>query len=257
MERLTPSLNSRLIAQQYLKHEMRKMFDNVNDSTVWQLLDSSIDCLLERQGEASFWKLVAAFAETWKHKHVFHILSSTKYLWQLRRILLTKLVLTGMSQTVDSYVIDLCARDPKKFLQAWHSDSEIREAILKTGLKSYPERDHFPIIVYEEEGLRVIDGMRRALVNLIKGRQYIQAWVGKEVNLKGRSLVTPEHCHFLTKLYDRSEQESPDLGIALARMAKEIVKQYRNGAEVLTNRIATWDENKILKRLLLEELQKR
>jgi len=79
MIKLTPSKNALLIAQQYLKHEFRKIFSDIKDPKIWKKIDKSIETFIKRENEASFWSLLAGISEGWKLKAVFHLLSSTKY----------------------------------------------------------------------------------------------------------------------------------------------------------------------------------
>src|SRR4030042_4075852 len=150
MFKLTPSKNALLIAQQYLKHEFRKIFNDVTDKEVWEKIDSSIENLFHREGEQSFLDLLAAISGGWKLKSVFYYLSSTKYRWELREISPSKLILTGMSPTLDKYTIKKFNRNPLLFAKTWENDKKMREEILKTGFSDHKERDHFPIFVVQQ-----------------------------------------------------------------------------------------------------------
>jgi len=140
----TPSKNASLIAQQYLKHEFRKIFNDVNDSKIWKKLDKSIENFTKRENEISFWNLTAAISEGWKIKDIFYIVSSTKYQWRFKKIPLSKIVLTGMSPVIDKYTIKKFNRNPLNFAKAWKKDKKMQEEILKTGFSSHKERDNFP-----------------------------------------------------------------------------------------------------------------
>ena len=103
MIKYTPSKNALAIAKQYLKQEFRKIFSDIKDAQFYKKIDRSIDNFNLREGEASFWNLLAAVAEGWKVKWVFQLLSDDKYQWKLKNIPLEKVYLTGLSPTVDKY----------------------------------------------------------------------------------------------------------------------------------------------------------
>ena len=105
MIKYTPSKNALAIAKQYLKQEFRKIFSDIKDAQFYKKIDRSIDNFNLREGEASFWNLLAAVAEGWKVKWVFQLLSDDKYQWKLKNIPLEKVYLTGLSPTIDKYTI--------------------------------------------------------------------------------------------------------------------------------------------------------
>src|SRR3989338_6944278 len=162
MVKYTPSKNALLIAKQYLKHEFRKIFSDIKDDNFFKKIDRSIDNFDKREGERSFWNLTAAIAEGWKLKLVFMILSDDKYKWKPRNIPLEKIYLTGMSPTIDKYIIKKFNHNPLAFAKAWKTDKLMRQAIIKTGGLEDKRRDGFPIFVYKfGDSYRVFDGMRR------------------------------------------------------------------------------------------------
>jgi len=250
MGKLTPSQNALVAAQQYLKHEFRKIFSDVGNEDIWEKLDVSIENLLEREGEQPFWSLVAAISEGWKLKSVFYFLSSSKYRWELQEIPLSELVLTGMSPILDKYTIRKFNRSPRAFANAWRQDKKMREEILKTGFSKHKERDSSPILVVKtESGLRVIDGMRRVLLALVDKKNKIVAWVGYEVNPNGKPLVSLGYCYFLSQIYERSKNQDKNLEESIIRIDRETVENFRNGKETLAKRIAGWSHNPRIKRI--------
>ena len=92
MLKYTPSKNALIIAKQYLKQEFRKIFSDIKDEKIYKRIDKSIDSFNFREGEMSFWNLLAAIAEGWKLKQVFFILSDDKFQWKLKDIPLEKIV---------------------------------------------------------------------------------------------------------------------------------------------------------------------
>lgn len=250
MIKYTPSKNALLVAQQYLKHEFRKIFYDIRGPKIWQKLDNSIDNYAQKEGGGSFWLLVAAISEGWKLKGIYHITSSTKYQWKLKEIPVSKIILTGMSPTIDKYTIKKYKRNPLAFAMAWKKDRGMRKEILDTGFSSYKERDHFPILVFQvNNSFHVFDGMRRTLLALIDNKDKIKAWVGYEVNPRGKSLISGDRCYFLSNIYTRSKNRDKDLEKAIIRIGKEIIVQHRNGQETLIKRIAGWSHNQDIKRI--------
>ncbi len=250
MIKLTPSKNALIVAQQYLKHEFRKVFSDVKDQKTRRRLDRSIENFIQRENESSFWNFLAAISDDWKLKSIFYILSSTKYRWKLKEIPISKIILTGMSPTIDKYTIKKFNRNPLAFVKDWHKDKKMREDILKTGLAPYKERDPFPILVLkEDQGFRVFDGMRRTLLTLIRGKDKIKAWIGYQTNPRGKSLISNGHCYFLSNIYTRSEKKDKELEKAIVCISKEIIKNYRNGKDVLIKRIAGWSHHPEIKRI--------
>jgi len=73
MLKYTPSKNALVIAKQYLKNEFRKVFSDIKDDKFYKRIDRSIDNFNLREGEMSFWNLLAAISEGWKLKQVFSI----------------------------------------------------------------------------------------------------------------------------------------------------------------------------------------
>jgi hypothetical protein len=248
--KLSPSKNAEAIAKQYLKHEFRKIFNDLDEKT-FRRLDRSIDNFLNREEESSFWNLLAGISEGWKIKYVFHNLSDAKYRWKLETIPVDKIILTGMSPTIDKYTIKKLDRDPLKFAAAWRADGLMRKEIKATGLAAHPERDHFPVLVYKEgDGYKVFDGMRRTLMALINGKKEIKVWAGYPANKKGKPLVSTNRCFFLANLYALSDKkDKKKIEAALLPIGRQIVKNFRNGDEVLAKRIAGWSHDKNIQRI--------
>lgn len=256
MLKYTPSKNALIIAKQYLKHEFRKIFADVKEDKFYKKIDRSIDGFATREGEMSFWNLLAAIAEGWKLKWVFMILSDDKYQWKLKEVPLAKIYLTGMSPVIEKYIIKKFNHDAAAFAKAWKTDKNMRAEILKTGLAPHRERDHFPILVYKlGENYRVFDGMRRVLLALIKNQASIKAWVGLKANSKGRPLISANRCYFLSNLYNQAKNKDKSLEKAMVRIGKEINKDYRNGREVLLKRIIGWSHDQKIKSIFAEMIK--
>lgn len=256
MIKYSPSNNALLVAQQYLQHEFRKIFYDIKNPKIWNKLDKSINNYAKREGEGSFWLLVASISEGWKLKEIYNITSSTKYKWKLREIPVSKIILTGMSPTIDKYTIKKYKRNPLAFARAWKKDKKMRKEILDTGFSRHKERDRFPVLVFQtRDGFQVFDGMRRTLLALINKKDKIRAWVGYNVNPRGKSLISGDRCYFLSNIYTRSKNKDKNLEKSIIRIGKEIIAQHRNGKETLMNRVAGWSRNPEIKRIFAKMLK--
>ena len=256
MLKYTPSKNALIIAKQYLKNEFRKIFSDIKDEKFYKKIDKSIDNLNLREGEMSFWNLIAAISEGWKLKQVFTVLSDDKYQWKLINIPLEKIYLTGMSPVIDKYVIKKFNRNPLAFAKAWKINKIMRQEIIKTGFSTHKERDHFPILVYKVgDSFRVFDGMRRTLLALTKNQKNIKAWVGYKINAKGRPLVSANRCYFLSNLYNQAKTKDKNLEKSIIRVGKELNKNYRNGREVLLKRVIGWSHDQKIKSIFAEMIK--
>jgi len=256
MLKYTPSKNAFIIAKQYLKQEFRKIFSDIKDDKFYRKIDKSIDNFSGREGEASFWNLLAGVAEGWKLKLVFQILSDDKYQWKLKNIPLDKVYLTGMSPTIDKYIIKKLNRNPVAFAKAWKINKAMRQEIIKTGFSPHKDRDCFPILVNKTgDSFRIFDGMRRALLALTKNQKSIKAWVGYKINVKGRPLISANRCYFLSNLYNQAKVKDKTLEKSIIKIGKEINKNYRNGKEVLLKRIIGWSHDQKIKSIFAEMIK--
>ena len=256
MLKYTPSKNALIIAKQYLKQELRKVFFDVKDDKFYKKIDKSIDRFDLREGEMSFWNLLAGIAEGWKLKQVFSFLSDDKYQWKLKNIPLEKIYLTGMSPVIDKYIIKKFNRNPLTFAKAWKVNKNMRQEIIKTGFSAHKERDYFPILTYRsDEHYRVFDGLRRVLLALTKGESTIQAWVGYRINAKGRPLISANRCYFLSNLYNQAKSKDKNLEKSIIRVGREITKDYRNGREVLLKRVIGWSHDQKIKSIFAEMIK--
>jgi hypothetical protein len=248
---LTLSRNAEKIAVQYLQHEFRKIIGNAKNKKLWRSIDSALAQLSLRWGESSFWNLVAAISEDWKLKAVFSILSDTKYKWRREKVALEKIVLTGMSPAIDRYTIKKFQRSPIRFREAWIRNEKMRKDILATGFGYHKERDHFPIFLHEsDDGLRVFDGMRRTLLAAIEGKKYLDAWVGRVTNPKGKPLISGGFAYVFSQVYFRAlKREGQRINKPFIKVGRIISKEYRNANDVFKNRIARWNQNKEVKKV--------
>jgi hypothetical protein len=246
--KLTPSKNAEKMAVQYLQHEFRKILKGINNPRTWKLIDKEISDFKRKEGEKSFWNLVAAISEDLRLNAIFRVLSDDKFEWRRKRIPIKNLVLTGMSPTINFYTIKY-DRDPLKFKEAWFKDGKMRRVITKAGVSPFKEKCIFPIFVYEDKGkYSVFDGMHRTLIALISNKKEMDAWVGKPKNKNGKPLISRGFAYILSRIYAESER-TPKTEQAMKVILKTIVQNRRNGKEVFRERIAKWSHDKKIKEL--------
>lgn len=250
MNKLSPSKEAEKMGREYLRHEFRKIFNDIKDEDVWKKIDRSVESFLRREGEESFWNLLFGISEGWKIKYIAHILSDKKYRWKLEDFPLNKIVLTGMSPLIDKYVIKKCERDPLLFRKEWRKSSAMRKEIRKSGFSRHKERDGDPVLIFQKDGeFRVFDGMRRTLLAATRGEDKIKAWIGYEKNKKGKPLISVSRCLFLADILSLS-RKNKDLQQAVLKISKEIAKNYRNGRKTIIKRIANWSHDPDIKKTL-------
>ncbi|MFA6995459.1 MAG: hypothetical protein WC249_03580 [Patescibacteria group bacterium] len=249
---LTPSKTAEKMAVQYLQHEFRKILSGIKNSIIWNSIDRELSRFIKVQGEASFWNLVAAIAEDWKLKAVYRLLTDTKFEWTKQQVPIKKIILTGMSPAIDSFIISKFERNPLRFQAAWEKDKEMRRIFQQTGFARHKERDDFPIFLFQaSEGYRVFDGMRRSLLTIIDHKKTINAWVGKPVNEKGQPLISDGAAYVLSQVYNHATKKSKSLDNSMLQIGAVISDDYRNGQKLLQERIAGWSHDKKLKQLFL------
>src|ERR1051326_832062 len=176
----------RKIAQQYIGHELRKLFPSVRDLSVWQSIDQSVSRWFEGNLLTTpvriFWNGFHAIARGFRFKNLLPFLTSKNIEWEERTMPLTDLQFGFAFPDQD-------------FLGPYPSVLKVKQQLslpvhLRARNKLYAEckiereltafRDSDPIIVRRMEGkLRAIDGNRRLLLALLEGKNDIQAYVGE------------------------------------------------------------------------------
>ncbi len=244
-----------VLAKQYLKHEFRKIFSDISDKEIWKRLDRSIDTFQKRDTNRNFWHLVAAISEGWKLKSIFRLLTNKGYRWDLVYFPIDKITFTSMSPVIDGY-LERCNWNPLKFKEAWDKDKKMQEVILKTGFSEHQERDHFPIMLFQEgDKFKVFDGMRRTLLNIIKGRKEIKAWLGYHVEPQAKSSLSQDRAYFPLRIWRYSDTKDKELRSAIVRLGKEMVKIYKNGEDALKD-VQKISPNKEVKEIIDDILKK-
>lgn len=237
------------MAVQYLQHEFRKILPEVFRTQGGRAIDRDLERLLMRQGEVSFWNLLAGISEDWKLKSVFRILSDPRFSWRKKKIPVRNIILTGMSPLMDEYIIKKCGRSPITFGEMWKKDKKMRDKIRKSGFSAHSELDHFPIFVIHEDGkYKVFDGMRRTLLAIIGNKQYVAAWVGDMKRKNGKPIISEGFCYVLSKVY-KGGKRTKKQNDAFVEVGRIISKEYGNGREVLETRIGGWSHDEYIKEI--------
>jgi hypothetical protein len=245
------------IARQYLKYELRKILGESENKAFWQKIDLSIDTLKEKIGEKDFWQLVSGISEGFKLKWVYRVLTNNLYSWRLESITLDDIRMTGMSPFMNR-ILEKANWKPSKFAKIWKSNPRFYKLPDGQGIKPQPERDHFPILLHEQEGqLKVFDGMRRVCLAALEGNKSLDAWVGRIVNPRGKMMINPDKVLFLRVFYDELPRKDRRVLEAIKTILKAYLKFYRNGREVVGQSLYKWREDPKLKGLANEILAER
>ncbi len=237
------------MAVQYLQHEFRKILPEVFRTQGGRVIDRDFERLSKRQGEVSFWNLLAGVSEDWKLKSVFRVLSDSRFSWKKKKIPVRGIILTGMSPLMDEYVIKKCDRSPIAFGEMWKKDKKMRDKIKKSGFSAHSERDHFPIFVAHEDGkYKVFDGMRRTLLAIIGNKRYITAWVGDMKRKNEKPIISEGFCYVFSQIYKNGKRTKKQ-NDAFVEVGKIISKEYENGRDVLRTRIGGWSHDGRIKEI--------
>lgn len=254
MSKPTISKEIKAIGEVYLRHEFRKIFNDIKDEKFWVEINKSMGTFLKREGDESFWNLLFGISEGWKIKYVAHILSDTRYKWKLQNFSIDKITLSGMSPVIDKYTIIKCDKNPLIFSKTWDKNGKMRKEIKDSGFSEHKERDSDPIFLYQKNGkFYVFDGMRRTLLAAIRKDKIIKAWVGYEKNPKGKPMISVSRCLFLAdmlKLYP----EDKKLKTSIIKVVKKISEEFNNGRKVFIGRIANWSHDDNIKKTLKETI---
>jgi hypothetical protein len=255
------AVNPEEVAVSYLRHEFRKIFQDIKDESFWRAFEHSMEGLPGRLGEVDFWQLLSGISEGMKIKWPYRILTNDSFSWTEEDVPIKQIKLTGMSPEMDDLIKDRANGDTEHFAKLYRKDRAFRQELHKVfQALSEPRnriREEDPVLIREvkDGGLAVFDGMRRVLLAIVQGKKSVRAYVGRITKIDGKMRVNPDKVYFLTLLYQDSENKGA-LKPYLVGIAHEIIKQTRNGRNVWKERIGGWvrdDEVQELVRDILDE----
>lgn len=241
------------IALQYLKHEFRKLFTDVEDIDFWKNLDKSLEKLGKRIGKDDFWQLISGVAEGYLQKWIYRVLTDSVYDWTLEEIAIDNIRMTGMSPFMNP-ILKEAGWKPSRFAKIWKSHPKYSQLPHARGMRSFPERDNNPIFLHERDNeLRVFDGMRRVCIAALENKKSLKALVGRIRSPSGKMMINKDKVLFLRVLYDEDSDKDPKLLEAIKTIFKAYVKFYRNGREVVGFYLKKWQQDPKL-RSVAEEI---
>ena len=231
-----------IIADQYLYHEFLKIFWDIHDKSFWRKMKQSLFRIRKRDGEHTYWLLVAGIAEGWRVKRVYHLLTNPAYQWNLEVRKISDLTMTGFNPPAVDNLIRRCNRNFHLFVDYYHKHPDFFRKYMPN-LAPRPERDQHPILVFwqvEKRTLRVFDGMRRAVLAAIKGKKTIKAYVGYPL-FKGKPMVNLDKINYFNLLFAEARKDKTTYK-AFIRVGREMIRQSRNGAKAFRNSIKPSDD---------------
>lgn len=231
------------IATTYLIHEFLKIFWDVRDLKFRHKLIRSLQRFRQRDGDHTYWLLVAAIAEGWRVKNVYHYLTNPGFNWNLEERKITDLTMTGFNPPVVDRVIFQCKRDFVKFANYYRAHRPFFSKYMPN-LKPQPYRDRHPIFVLWDaprRQLRVFDGMRRTTLAAIANKKTIRAYVGYPVRA-GKPMVNLDKIHYLLRLWGEAKQDNKTRE-AFIRVCREIVQRTSNGRRRFRLSMKPWSNN--------------
>ncbi len=177
----------REIAVRYIRHEIRKLFSDLQDPEAWKIIDFNISKWFKDDPlfipVRDFWNGVHAISMGFRLKNIVSWLTSINMKWQEFDILVDEL---WFGTTFPD--LKPAGEFPSAIkVREWFYKPENTDILLKAqedeeerGNQTMP-RNEFPIFVVrkEENKLRVIDGNRRLKRAILLGHQTIKAVVGE------------------------------------------------------------------------------
>ena len=176
----------RKIAVSYIEQEMRKLFPQSRDASLWYSMDKQIAGWYESLSIRNFWNAVHGISMGFRLKSLVPWITSLNMQWREIDLPVEKLWFGGRFGPLSSLgmkVSEEVGAVKNALLQP--ENKEILEQAKKDIKEKYQEtapRDDFPVFaVRKEEKLRVIDGNRRVLKAILEDRKTIRAVIGEPV----------------------------------------------------------------------------
>jgi len=231
-----------ILANQYLYHEFLKIFRDVKDKSFRRKMRQSLYHMRQRDGDDTYWLLVAAIAEGWRVKMVYRLLTNPGYQWNLEVRKIADLTMTGFNPRIVDRLILRSHRNFYQFADYYHRHPEFFNKYMPN-LVPRPERDSHPVFVFwdsRERTLRLFDGMRRTVLAAADGKKTIEAYVGYPV-AKRKPMVNLDKIHYFKLLFADAKKNKANYQ-AFVRVGREMVRQSRNGAKAFCDSLKPWPD---------------
>ncbi len=176
----------REIAVSYVQQEMRKLFPQLRDNSLWYLMDKQIAGWYEDLSIRNFWNAVHGISMGFRLKSLVPWITSLNMQWREIDLPVEKLWFGGRFGPLPSLgmkVSEEVSAVKNALLQP--ENKEIFDQTKKDMKEKYQEtapRDDFPVfVIRKEEKLRVIDGNRRVLKAILEDKKTIRATIGEPI----------------------------------------------------------------------------
>ncbi len=177
------------IAQNYLSHELHKLFPSIKDPATWDLITADIESWFDQSPNLcpirDFWNGVHGISRGFKLKNIVARVTSENLSWSYEHIPIKDLIFRGSFKEHEHLGQFPKASEVEAFYQASKAgkaqkqkDRETMEEMAKTMIM----RNEDPIIVAgKDSSFQIIDGNRRTWEALLAGQKTIYAAVGRIV----------------------------------------------------------------------------
>ena len=240
------------IAVQYVRQEMRKLFPELREDTLWRSMDKQIGDWDKKLGIRNFWNAVHGISIGFRLKSLVPWITSLNIKWKEKEMPVKDLWFGGQFGPIKEMKCSRSAAEVKDKI-FWTENREILNKsikILKEKKDETAPRDSFPIfVIKKKEKLMVIDGNRRLLQAIVDKKENILATIGEPIaeppifeHWVPTSLLVD--LVFWHKRQTESEKDTKEI---TARMIVELIKDSSAGRIEFEERAVHKDDEVHLK----------
>ncbi len=165
--------------------------------------------------------------------------------WQLKKISINNLTLTGTGPEWNEIVIKRAERKPEK----------LRKLLQEKKIKNLFQKAKFtdvPILVRKEDNkLKVLDGMNRAIAAIRDGKEEIKAYIGTRKG-KPKPQIEPHVIYDFIRAFRQRKGNEEDFKAGL----RFLIQAYSNTKKLLKTRFGPrWVNDKKINKLINEVLK--
>jgi len=174
-------------------------------------------------------------------------LTDQNVIWEKMDLPVKELWLTGTRPEWNKVIIDQCGRSPVKLKEVLDSNPETKMMF------EIAQVDDRPILVrFDDEKLKVLDGMHRTIAAIREGKQTITAFVAKHKGTP-KPYCEPHVVYDLLKAYHRKLNSDKESLIVALRYLR---KSYANVDDLLKNRFSkSWMPDDEIQKIIKESLE--
>jgi len=167
--------------------------------------------------------------------------------WSKETLPIDRLWLTGTGPEWNKIIIEQCERSPAKLRQVMQTDPAVADMFVSASF--HPE----PVLIrFEDEKLKLLDGMHRTIAAIRDGHQTIKAWVAR---LQGtpQPQCEPHVVYDLLRAYGRGNNKDRAGLVAALRFLRV---SYSNVDQLLRERFSKdWLPNEEAQQIITEVLK--